>query len=260
MLYSKIFLLSLVQGLTEFLPISSSAHLVVIDKILKTNQNTDIYQIIVQLASVLAMIIFFRKRIITTIFTFHKDSNSRNFSYKIILAFLPCAIVGFLFYKYVKAYLYVNLTISSTLILGGIVFLILDKMKLTPKYNTVDKMTKFSALKIGIFQIFAMIPGVSRSGSTIVGGLLSNLSRKTAVEFSFLLAIPTIFIATFYDLYKNLDNLKLIDIKLTAFGFITTFLISMLVIKWFLNYISNHNFKLFAYYRIILGIIIFLSL
>lgn len=260
MLYLQIFLLSLIQGLTEFLPVSSSAHLVILSNILKINQNIDIYQIIIQLASVFAMIIFFRQRIIKTVLTLHKDSNSRNFSYKIILAFLPCAIIGFLFYKYVKAYLYGNLTISVMLILGGIIFFILDKMKLTPKYNTVDEITKLSAFKIGVFQIFAMIPGVSRSGSTIVGGLLSNLSRRTAVEFSFLLAIPTILIATLYDLYKNLDNLQLIDIKLAISGFIITFVISMLVIKWFLEYISSHNFKLFAYYRIILGIIILLSL
>ncbi|MDD2840031.1 MAG: undecaprenyl-diphosphate phosphatase [Rickettsiales bacterium] len=260
MLYLKIFLLSLIQGLTEFLPVSSSAHLVVFSNILKMDEHAAIYQIIVQLASVLAIIIFFRKRIIKTVFTLHKDANSRDFSYKIILAFLPCAVIGFLFYKYVKVYLYSNLIIAIMLIIGGIIFMILDRMKITPKYDNVDEMTKLSAFKVGIYQIFAMIPGVSRSGSTIVGGLLTKLSRKTAVEFSFLLAIPTILIATLYDLYNRCNDFQFVDIKLMLFAFVSTFLISTLVIKWFLEYVSNHDFKIFAYYRIVLGIIILLSL
>lgn len=260
MLYVKIFLLSLIQGLTEFLPVSSSAHLIVFGEFLRINENIEIYQIIVQLASVLAMFIFFRKKIIKTVFTLHEDKNSREFSYKIVLAFMPCAVVGFLLYKYVKAYLYGNLTIAVMLILGGIVFLILDNMKLKPKYNDVDEMTKLSAFKIGMYQILAIVPGVSRSGSTIIGGLLTKLSRKTAVEFSFLLAIPTILIATLYDLYKNLSDLQFVDIKLAMFAFLTTFLISMLVIKWFLDYISNHDFKFLAYYRIILGIVIIVDI
>jgi undecaprenyl-diphosphatase len=261
MLYAKMFLLSLIQGLTEFLPISSTAHLIVLKHFLKLNGHFVVYQIVIQLASALAIFIFFRKKIIGSIFSLHNNKNSRDFAYKIILAFIPCAVVGFLFYKYIKVHFYTNLVIAIALIMGGIVFLIIDKIKLNAKYSSIDKMTKSVAFSIGVYQILAIIPGVSRSGSTIVGGLLSNLSRKAAVEFSFLLAIPTILIASIYDLYKNYDLLKYVDMKLLTFASVTSFLVSMFVLKGFLGYISNHNFDIFGYYRIILGLtIIMMSL
>ena len=142
------------------------------------------------------------------------------------------------------------------LIFWGIIFLIIDKIHLKSKYNDIDKMTLLVAFKIGFYQIFSLIPGVSRSGSTIIGGLLSNLSKETAVEFSFLLAIPTLLAASVYDIYTNVSSFNYIDIKLMIFAFITTFLVSMFTIKLFLSYINTHDFKVFGYYRIILGLII----
>lgn len=258
-LYLKIFFLSLIQSLTEFLPVSSSAHLIIFSKVLNITDNFDIYQSIIQLASVLAVIIFFRKKLIKVGLNLHKDENSRNFIYKIILAFLPCAVIGFLFYKYIKIYFYTNWAIALTLILGGIVFLILEKINLKSKYNSIEKMTKMSAFQVGLYQILSMIPGVSRSGSTIVGGLLSKLSKKTAVEFSFLLAIPTITVASVYDIWKNINGFAYIDIKLMIFAFLTTFLLSLAVIKLFLNYISKYSFVVFGYYRIIIGFVIIIK-
>ena len=245
-MYLKIFLLSLIQSLTEFLPVSSTAHLILFGKYLKLNESINIYAIIIQLASACALLLYFRKKLISTAKTLYNDKNSQNFVYKIFLGFFPCAIVGLLSYKY----------IAISLIIGGIVFLILDKIKIKSKYINVDKMTKASAFKIGLFQIFALVPGVSRSGSTMIGGTLSGLSRKTAVEFSFLLAIPTIFLASLYEIYKSYAILNFLDIKLLIFSFISTFIMSSLVINVFLNYISKHNWSIFGYYRIIIGIIL----
>ncbi|HSQ97841.1 MAG TPA: undecaprenyl-diphosphate phosphatase [Rickettsiales bacterium] len=256
MLYWKIFFLSLIQGFTEFIPVSSTAHLIIFGKFFSINEGFILYQSIIQLASILVIFVFFRKKLFKVIFSLHKNKNSRNFSYKIILAFLPCLITGFLFYKYIKAYCYTNLIIALMLIFWGIIFLIIDKIHLKSKYNDIDKMTLLVAFKIGFYQIFSLIPGVSRSGSTIIGGLLSNLSKETAVEFSFLLAIPTLLAASVYDIYTNVSSFNYIDIKLMIFAFITTFLVSMFTIKLFLSYINTHDFKVFGYYRIILGLII----
>lgn len=255
-MYLKIFLLSLIQSLTEFLPVSSTAHLIIFGKYLKLSENIAIYSIVIQLASALALLIYFRKKIISTTLTLYNDKNSQNFAYKIFLGFFPCAVVGLFVYKYIKNFYNTNFVIAVALIVGGIVFLILDKLKLKAKYSNIDKMTKVSALKIGLFQIFALIPGVSRSGSTMIGGVLSGLSRKTAVEFSFLLAIPTIFLASLYEIYKSYAILTFLDIKLLIFAFFSTFIMSSLVIKLFLDYISKHNWAIFGYYRILIGLII----
>lgn len=258
LIYIKAILLSLIQSFAEFLPVSSSAHLIVFEKYLNFDNNDGgLFEIVIQLASILAVCIFYRKKIFDILFTINKSS-SQNFVLKFLVAFMPCAIIGLLFYKYIKLYLYSDLVIAISLIVGGLIFFIVDKMNIKRKFENVDDVNIPSSLKIGLYQVISMIPGVSRSGSTIVGGLLSGLSRKTAVEFSFLLAIPTILSATLMDLYKNLDQLNSNNLSVILIGFIFTFIFSTFVIKWFLNYISSHNFTIFAYYRIILGTIIVL--
>ncbi len=257
MLYLKALVLSLIQALTEFIPVSSSGHLIIFGNYLKFNSvDAALFNAIIQLASTIAIIIFFRKKLFYVAFSLHNNKQSRKFAYNFIIAFLPCAIFGLIFYKYIKLHLYSESIVALTLILGGIVFLIIDRIKIKIRFNNVDDVNKISSLKVGLYQILSMIPGVSRSGSTIVGGLLSNMSRKTAVEFSFILAIPTVLSATLLDLYKNIDKINSNNVYLLLFGFLITFLISMLVIKWFLKYISEHNFNIFGYYRILLGIII----
>ncbi len=261
MLYLKAFILSLIQALTEFIPVSSSGHLIIASDFINYNtQESEIFRIIIQLASTLAVIVFFRKKLFSVAFTLHKSKASRNFAYKFIIALLPCALSGITFYKYIKEYLHTELIVAASLILGGIAFLLVDKYFKKPKFNTIDEVNNSSALKIGLYQILSIVPGVSRSGSTIVGGLLSGLSRKTAVEFSFILSIPITIMATLYDLYKNIDYLQNCSIKILLFGFIITFLISISVIKWFLDYVSTHNFNVFGYYRIVLGAIIIASI
>lgn len=257
MLYLKAFILSLIQALTEFIPVSSSGHLIIIsDFINYSTADSEIFRIVIQLASTLAVIVFFRKKLFNIAFTLHKNKTSRNFAFKFIIAFLPCALAGMTFYKYIKEYLHTELVVAISLILGGIIFLVVDKYIKKPKFNNIDEVNNSSALKIGLYQILSMIPGVSRSGSTIVGGLLSGLSRKTAVEFSFILSIPITIAATLYELYKNINSLLDCNIILLSFGFITTFIISISIIKWFLNYVSTHNFNVFGYYRIGLGMVI----
>ncbi len=259
MIYLKALFLSLIQAFTEFIPVSSSGHLVIFSKYINFNEiDTALFSATIQLASTLAIIIFFRKKLFNVAFSLHKSEKSRNFVYNFIIAFLPCAIFGLIFYKFIKVYLYSEMIIAITLIIGGIIFLIVDKMNIKQKFKTIDDVNKITSLKIGSYQILSMVPGVSRSGSTIIGGLLSNLSRKAAVEFSFILAIPTVLSATLLDIYKNLDKIANSNIQLLIFGFIITFLVSIMIIKWFLKYISEHNFNIFGYYRIALGILVIL--
>lgn len=259
MLYIKAFILAIIQALTEFIPVSSSGHLIVFGNYLNFNgSDGELFQVAIQLASTLAIFIHFRKKLLNVAFTLHKNKDSRSFAYKFIIAFLPSLFVGVLGYKFIKMYLHTDLVVAISLIIGGVIFLIVDRKNIKPKYKNVDNVDGIASLKIGICQVFSMIPGVSRSGSTIVGGLLSKLSRKAAVEFSFILAIPTIFAATIFDLYKNLNNFNADNILVIIFGFVITFMVSMMTIKWFLKYVGEHNFNIFGYYRIFLGLVIIL--
>jgi len=253
--YIKAFILSVVQSLTEFLPISSTAHLLIFQKYLNfDNGDNSLFIVAIQLASVLAVCIHFSKPICLNLFTLNRKE-SRNFFYNILLAFLPAALVGALAYHKILQHINVELTIASTLIAGGIIILAVEKYNLHRK----DKITKGAAFKIGLCQMISLLPGVSRSGATIVGGLLSGLTRKTAVEFSFLVAIPTIFGANVWDFYQNISYLNSDNMGVIIFGFVSTFILSTLVIKSFLEYISTHDFRLIGYYRIIFGIIVALS-
>lgn len=257
MIYLKALFLSLIQAFTEFIPVSSSGHLIIFSNFINFNEiDTDLFNTIIQLASTLAIVVFFKKKLFNVAFTLHKNKKSRKFAYNFIIAFLPVLIFGLTFYNKIKSYLYSNITVATALIIGGILFLLVDKIKIKHQITNLDNINKITSLKIGCYQILSVIPGASRSGSTIVGGLLSKLSRKTAVEFSFILAIPTIISATLYDIYKNFDKILRSNYYILLFGFIITFLVSLIIIKIFIKYISEHNFTLFAYYRIILGTII----
>lgn len=257
-IYIKALILSLIQSLTEFLPVSSSAHLIVVEKYLNFDiGDGGLFKVFIQLASILAVCIYFRKLIFNTTITLNKKE-SRQFVYKFILAFLPVAIFGLIIHKYIEVYMNSELVIAICLILGGFLLIYTEKISLKQKYNNVESIDNETALKIGAYQILSLVPGVSRSGSTIVGGILSGLTKTAAVEFSFLLAIPTILSATLFELYKNLDKINNANIGILIFSFISTFLMSTIVIKIFLNYISTHSFKTLGYYRILLGIIIIL--
>ena len=263
MIYIKIFILSLIQSFTEYLPISSSAHLILFSKIL--NQDKNIFNmvfIVSQFATTVVVIFFYKKEIFDILFYFLKRDKYKNIIYKLFISFFPLVIFGFLFYSLIKKYLQNNIyIISISLIIGGFCFIFIENKIINKKikFHFLNDIDILSALKIGLCQIFSLIPGISRSGSTIISSLFFGLDRKLAVDYSFLLSIPVSLAALFYEIYKNYNLFSYSAInnwKLLIFSFFITLFFSFLVIKVFINYISKKSFKIFAYYRIILGIIL----
>ena len=246
--------LALVEGLTEFLPISSTGHLILAEHFLKI-PSTDFvksFNILIQLGAILAVVWHFRQKLFSSL----------PLLTKLFLAFLPTGLIGFLLYPLIKNYLLDSpLLVATTLLLGGLILLLVDQhfSKQAPN-QTINKLPLNRLLSIGIFQSLSMIPGVSRSAATIVGGLFSGLSRLEAVEFSFLLALPTMFAATGLDLLKSSFSFNSQEILLLAIGLVVAFFSALLAIKTFLKFVAQNNFEYFAYYRILLAIIVLLYL
>ncbi|TLD87503.1 undecaprenyl-diphosphate phosphatase [Helicobacter sp. MIT 05-5294] len=242
-------ILGIVEGLTEFLPISSTGHLILTSELLKIPQNTfhKTFEVVIQLGSILAVLFAFWEKLST---------NSFRLWTKLCIGFLPAGTFGFLFYSYIKA-IFEPITVSIMLILGGIAFIVLEIFH-KEKESHIQKIEEISykqALWIGFFQALAMIPGTSRSGATIIGGLILGCSRKVAAEFSFLLALPAMVVASFYSLYKSHESINLENAFALGVGFIIAFFSALLAIRFFLNFISRFNFIPFGIYRILLGII-----
>ncbi|MBX7490340.1 undecaprenyl-diphosphate phosphatase [Helicobacter turcicus] len=242
-------ILGIVEGLTEFLPISSTGHLILTSKLLGIPQDAfhKTFEVVIQLGSILAVIFIFSEKLF---------KKSLHLWIKLGIGFLPAGTLGFLFYPYIKA-LFAPITVSIMLILGGIVFIVLEMYYKEKEYHTTDvnAISYKQALFIGLFQALAMIPGTSRSGATIIGGLLLGCNRKVATEFSFLLALPTMIVASTYSLYENHEVLNLENILILGVGFIVAFFSALLAIKLFLNFVSYFNFIPFGIYRILLGIV-----
>lgn len=241
-------ILGTLEGLTEFLPISSTGHLIMASHLLGIEQTNahKTFEVAIQLGSILAVLFLFVKRLLV----------DKMLWVKIILAFLPTAIFGFLFYKTIKALFGIE-TVAIMLVIGGIIFLIIEYFRRNhddSKDKTIDDLSIKEALTIGLFQSFSMVPGTSRSGATMIGGLFAGLSRKSAAEFSFLLAIPTMFVATFYDLYKNRNEMIIDDYSLLAIGFITAFIVALVTVKAMMKFLTTHTFVAFGVYRIIIGL------
>lgn len=244
------------EGLTEFLPVSSTAHLLLFSWLVDFNSiRNNLFEIVIQLGAILAVVIIYRKKIFSLLFEIHKKNN-RKFALNLILAFIPAAIIGGVFHAVIKQIFFSALSIAFALIIGGIVMILVDRKERISSTYKIDDMNSWQSLMIGFFQCAAMIPGVSRSGATIIGGLLLKLDRKTAAEFSFFLSIPTIAAATFYDIYKNFSDITFDGVELILAGFFAAFISAILVITWFINYVSKHNFIPFAIYRILLGCIV----
>ncbi len=260
LLLLKAAILGIVEGLTEFLPISSTGHLIVVGDLLDyTDAQSKVFKIVIQLAAILAVCWDYRARIGRVVGGLKTDPAQRRFAGHILLAFLPAAVLGVMFHSTIKAYLFNPLTVAGALIVGGLAILYIEKRLYQPRYQSVDDLPWQTALKVGFAQALAMFPGVSRAGATIMGGVVFGLSRKAATEFSFFLAIPTMFAATAYDLYKNWDLLRLSDLPVFAVGFVTAFISAMLAVKALLKYVSNHSFVVFAWYRIAFGILVWAS-
>lgn len=249
--------LGTVEGLTEFLPISSTGHLIILGDLIGYNGETSkVFKIVIQLGAILAVCWDYRMRLGKMLRGLGSEPAEQRFASLLVIGFLPAAVLGVLFYSAIKAYLFNPLTVATALIVGGLIILYVERRAYHPRVNSIEEMRWPDALKVGFAQALAMIPGTSRSGATIMGGLIFGLSRKTAAEFSFFLAIPTMFGATAYDLYKNWALLRADDLPVFALGFITAFIAAMWAVKTFIRFISGHTFAVFAWYRIVFGVIV----
>jgi undecaprenyl-diphosphatase len=257
LLLIKAFILGVLEGATEFLPISSTGHLIIAGDLLNfTDERSNVFKIFIQLGAILAICWEYRQKLLHVATSVSNDKNAQRFVINLAGGFLPAALLGLMFHSQIKTYLFSPITVAIALIVGGFVILLVENFAPAPKTVNAEDMTFTQALKVGFAQSFALIPGVSRSGATILGGMIFGLSRKVATEFSFFVAVPIMFAATAYDLYKNRSLLTVDDISIFAIGFITAFLAALIAIKVLLKYVANHDFKFFAYYRIVLGLIV----
>lgn len=257
-LYSLVMaaLLGVVEGVTEFLPISSTGHLILVEDLLGfEGPPGKFFEIIIQLGAILSVVWIYRVKLWNTALGLFSKGPAQRLTLNVLIAFLPAAIIGVLAHDYIKRVLFSPWVVSAALIVGGVAILLIERMQKTHTITTVEDMPISRALAVGLFQCVAMIPGTSRSAATIMGALLVGVNRSAAAEFSFLLAIPTMFGATLYDLYKNRDGLTADGMTFVAVGFVVSFIVALIVVKWLLRYISSHGFGAFAVYRIILGVV-----
>jgi len=255
----KALILGIVEGLTEFLPISSTGHLILAGDLLDFNdERGKLFEIVIQSGAILAVVWEYRARLGRVAGGLLRgEVAAQRFILNLFIAFLPLATLGLLFGKAIKAHLFNPMAVATTFILGALVILWAEKRQHRIRIDSVDEMRPGDALKLGIAQAFALIPGTSRSGATIIGGLLFGLSRQAATEFSFFLAIPTLGVATVYQLYKERALLSADDLGMWAVGFVSAFISAFLCVRWLLRYISSHDFTIFAWYRIVFGVVVF---
>ncbi len=248
-------LLGLIEGMTEFLPVSSTGHLILFGDILGfQGPPGKTFEISIQLGAILAICWLYRAKLAATASgLIRRENKDWRFAMGILLAFLPAMFFGALFHEFIKEKLFNPHSVSIALIIGGIVILLVERLKPTPRYHKFEEFSLPLCFKIGLCQCLALIPGTSRSGATIIGALLLGADRKAATEFSFFLAIPTMFAATVFDLYGNRHSLSFDNMQLISVGFITAFISALIVVRWVVAYISRHGFTPFAIYRIILG-------
>ncbi|MCP5267407.1 MAG: undecaprenyl-diphosphate phosphatase [Zoogloeaceae bacterium] len=253
----KALILGIVEGLTEFLPISSTGHLILAGDLLDFNDDRGkLFEIVIQSGAILAVVWEYRERVGTIARGLTHDPAAQRFVLNLFVAFLPLAILGLLFGKTIKEHLFNPIAVATSFIVGGFIILWAEKRKHSIRFESVDQLGLIDAFKLGLAQAVALIPGTSRSGSTIIGGLFFGLSRKAATEFSFFLAIPTLGAATVYQLYKERHLLSVDDIGMWVVGFISAFISAFFCVRWLLRYISSHDFTIFAWYRIAFGLIV----
>ncbi len=258
----KAAVMGIVEGLTEFLPISSTGHLILAGSLLGgfDDERGKVFEIAIQTGAIFAVIMVYWQKIRSTVVALPRQAKAQRFALNVLIGFLPAVVLGLLFGKVIKEHLFTPAVVASTFIIGG--FIILWAEKRPPgsvRVENVDDMTPWDALKVGLVQCFAMVPGTSRSGSTIIGGMLLGLSRQAATDFSFFLAIPTLIGAGLYSLYKVRSLLSVADIPLFAVGLLFSFLSAWLCVRWLLRYISSHSFIPFAWYRIAFGLLILVT-
>lgn len=247
-------LLGLLEGLTEFIPVSSTGHLILAGHFLGFQSPGNTFEILIQLGAILAILSIYFSRLWGLFIALPKSADARRFVLAILLAFLPAALVGVFAHEFIKTVLFeAPALICVVLIVGGIILAIIDRLPLKPKYHDVMEYPPSLALKIGMCQVLAMIPGTSRSGATIAGALLMGTDKRSAAEFSFFLAMPTMVGAFTYDLYKNIDLLTMDDVTIISVGFIAAFISGVFVVRSLLDFVSKHGFTPFAIWRIVVG-------
>ena len=257
----KAALMGIVEGLTEFLPISSTGHLILAGSLLGFDDDkAKVFDIAIQTGAIFAVILVYWQKIRDTVIALPSQTQARQFALNVLIAFVPAVLLGLLFGKAIKAHLFTPVVVASTFIIGGFIILWAERRQqrnpAVACIHEVEDMTAWDALKVGLAQCLAMIPGTSRSGATIIGGMLLGLSRKAATDFSFYLAIPTLIGAGAYSLYKERALLSLADLPMFGVGLLFSFLSAWLCVRWLLRFISTHSFVGFAYYRIVFGVVV----
>jgi undecaprenyl-diphosphatase len=261
----KAIVMGLVEGFTEFLPISSTGHLILAGSLLDfTGDKVKVFEIVIQAGAIFAVCWEYRARIAAVLSGLGSDRKARHFALNVAVAFLPLAVLGLIFGKMIKAALFKPVPVALAFIIGGVIILLVERAQKNRSatahtVGSVDDMSVMDAFKIGCAQALALIPGTSRSGATIIGGMLFGLPRKVATEFSFFLAIPTLLIATAYQLYKERALLSAADVPLFGIGTLAAFVSAFLCVRWLLRYISSHDFSAFAWYRIVFGLFVLAS-
>jgi undecaprenyl-diphosphatase len=249
-------ILGLVEGLTEFIPVSSTGHLILLGDLLGfTGAQSDVFKIAIQFGAILAIVWLYRQKFLTVAFGLFQDREAQRFATIILLGFLPAMVIGVLAHGFIKSVLFSPWVVAIMLVAGGFAILAIERWHAPPKARDVAAITPALALKVGLAQCAAMIPGVSRSGATIMGALLFGIARAPATEFSFFLAVPTMLAATVYDIYKNFALLRLDDFTLIAVGFASAFTAALIVVKTLVAFVSRNGFAPFAYYRIVIGLV-----
>ena len=266
-LFFKAALMGIVEGLTEFLPISSTGHLILANAMMGFSEVTGtekakVFEIAIQTGAIFAVILVYMQRLKDTVRGLGSDPKAQRFALNVVIGFLPAVVMGLLVGKVIKEHLFTPTVVATTFIIGG--FFIMLAEKLTARYQTsrvesMDDMTPLDALKVGLVQCLALVPGTSRSGATIIGGMLMGLSRKTATDYSFFLGIPTLVGAGVYSLYKEWDIMSVADLPSFMTGLVFAFLSAWVCVRWLIRYVSSHTFIPFAWYRIAFGILILVT-
>jgi len=253
----KALVLGLVEGLTEFLPISSTGHLIIVAQLLDFHDDKGkVFDLVIQTGAMLAVIWEYRARFIGALTGVGTSASARRFLTNLAIAFIPAAVLGLAFGGLIKAHLFHAVPVAVAFIAGGVLILFVERRQRPARIDSVDDMRWPDALKVGLAQAFALIPGTSRSGATIIGGMLFGLSRRVATEFSFFLAVPTLMAAGAYDLYKHRALFALADVPVFAAGLVTAFVSAFLCIRWLVRYVATHDFTVFAWYRIAFGLVV----
>jgi len=253
----KALIMGIVEGLTEFLPISSTGHLIIVGDLIgfKGSSFTVMFEIVIQLGAILAVVFYYRKKIFDSLLNILPGRWGFNLWFKMLVAFIPAAVIGVLFNDYIEAHFFSSFTVAIALVLGGILIILVENIFGRYGMDDMDKTSVGQSFFIGVAQCLSLFPGMSRSASTIMGGLAAGLSARAAAEFSFFLAIPTMFGATVYSLHKGISGMTPLEWQALGVGFVMSFIVALLAVDKFLTYLGRHSLKSFAYYRIVVGIL-----